>query len=674
MDDTRVSLPGYTTATEEILDWMELLRHLALLELEQPLPAGAAPKEAFFAMKQRAKTAEVALPLHVLATQFFLSDFSLFCIMLASTPGFDLSFEAVYRSLGAGNRPTLSMAMRFFSHIGPVDGEELAEVLNPQSPCRVAFTLAGETPHMGQSLVPAASLHAVLRGDIPPFSQFSGLRWHLPEQPPPPHHNAELALRIAQFVQLGEENGDSCTALVTGPRGCGRSQTLCEAARLIHMPLAVVDAQSLCQLPAEAQETIGWDVLLWAAALNGRVAVTGLSPNFSENTGLANFLSRCSRLLTSLFLVAEDGVPDWLPLTENLVEFPFAPSGLLARRALWQQAAAAYSMEESVDVGQFANKLCHTAEDVRRILHRAHLHARSRNNSQISGADIWAGVRLHNASQPEGRSLSRVECLFTWNDIVLPEEQIRQMRAACNRILHAHTVNEQWGFGKKLPYGRGVSVLLYGPPGTGKTMSAQVMAGELGLDLYKVDLSQLVSKYIGETEKNVSDIFSFARRTNCVLLFDEADSLFSKRTEVKDSNDRHANTETAFLLQKIEEHAGFSILSTNLLSNMDNAFRRRFTYVVSIPMPDAALRLRIWQKAFPPEAPLAPDVDFAGLARKLELSASAIKTAALEAAYQAAASGGTICFSHLASAIRAEMNKQGTRLSEAEITQMRTLN
>jgi SpoVK/Ycf46/Vps4 family AAA+-type ATPase len=211
-----------------------------------------------------------------------------------------------------------------------------------------------------------------------------------------------------------------------------------------------------------------------------------------------------------------------------------------------------------------------------------------------------------------------------------------------------------------------MKALFAGVSGTGKTMTAEVLARELGLDLYKIDLSSLVSKYIGETEKNLDRIFRAAQTSNAILFFDEADALFGKRSEVKDAHDRYANIEVAYLLQKTEEHDGFVILATNLAQNMDEAFKRRMNYTVEFPFPDEAHRERLWQRMFPPQTPLGEDLDFAFLSRQFALSGGNIKSAALAAAFLAAADGGVVQMCHLIQAVAREWQKLGKLPSASE--------
>lgn len=249
--------------------------------------------------------------------------------------------------------------------------------------------------------------------------------------------------------------------------------------------------------------------------------------------------------------------------------------------------------------------------------------------------------------------------VFKWEDMVLGPNQEMLLCQLKNRIAFRKQVMEQWGFGKKLPYGSGVSALFYGPPGTGKTMGAQIIAADLGLPLYRIDISRIASKYIGETEKNLSALFDEAGRRNVILFFDEADALFAKRSGISSSNDRYANMETGFLLQKIEHYQGITILATNYLDNIDQAFRRRIQYMIRFPFPDEEMRLKLWEKSFPKEAPLSDDICFSEYALKYELSGSNIKEIALNSAYLAAAQGDPITEEHILKALEIQLEKMG---------------
>jgi SpoVK/Ycf46/Vps4 family AAA+-type ATPase len=265
------------------------------------------------------------------------------------------------------------------------------------------------------------------------------------------------------------------------------------------------------------------------------------------------------------------------------------------------------------------------------------------------------------------RKAVRIEPRYTWDDIVLPGEQKDLLRNACNQIKYRALVYGEWGFERKLAYGKGLSMLYAGPPGTGKTMSAQVVANELRMELYKIDLSQVISKYIGETEKNLHEIFREAQKSGAILFFDETDALFGKRSEVKDAHDKYANIETAYLLQKMEEYEGISVLATNLLNNIDEAFLRRINYVIKFPFPDAEYREKIWRATFPKEMPLSDDLDFKWLAQKYEIAGGNIKNVVLSAAFLAAEKGEKINMRHIVHAVRHELQKSGKIISRNDL-------
>jgi hypothetical protein len=265
---------------------------------------------------------------------------------------------------------------------------------------------------------------------------------------------------------------------------------------------------------------------------------------------------------------------------------------------------------------------------------------------------------LRSRLRPAGQGLSslarRVEPAATWDDLVLPEPALATLREIAAQVRNRATVHEDWGFAAQGGRGLGITALFSGQSGTGKTLAAEVLARELALDLFVIDLSAVVSKYIGETEKNLRTLFDSAE-DGAILLFDEADALFGKRTDVKDSHDRYANLEVSYLLQRMEAYRGLAILTTNVKSALDRAFQRRIRFVVSFPFPDAALRERIWRGVFPPGAPLGR-LDWSRLA-SLDLSGGSIRSIAVNAAFLAAEAGGPVRMQHLRAAAKHEFAK-----------------
>src|SRR5262249_35567000 len=273
-------------------------------------------------------------------------------------------------------------------------------------------------------------------------------------------------------------------------------------------------------------------------------------------------------------------------------------------------------------------------------------------------------------SQQQLRSLAqRIEPAYLWDDLVLPSATLTQLREISSAVKHRNVVYTEWGFEQRLSLAKGMKALFGGQSGTGKTMAAEVLARELGLDLYKIDLSTVVSKYIGETEKNLDRIFRAAQSSNAIIFFDEADALFGKRSEVKDAHDRYANIEVAYLLQNIEEYDGFVILATNLILNIDEAFKRRVNYTVEFPFPDEHHRELLWRGMFPEQTPLGDNLDFAFLGRQFPMSGGNIKNAALAAAFLAAAEDSKVEMRHLIQSVAREWQKLGKLPSAADFKQ-----
>jgi SpoVK/Ycf46/Vps4 family AAA+-type ATPase len=286
------------------------------------------------------------------------------------------------------------------------------------------------------------------------------------------------------------------------------------------------------------------------------------------------------------------------------------------------------------------------------------------DDAETLGAALWEACRTQ--ARPRLEELAqRIETSAGWDDLVLPETHRALLRDVAAQVRARPTVYGRWGFGGHGARGLGITALFAGESGTGKTLAAEVVARELRLDLFRIDLSGVVSKYIGETEKNLRRVFDAAEEAGAVLLFDEADALFGKRSEVKDSHDRHANIEVAYLLQRMEAYPGLAVLTTNLRDALDTAFLRRIRFIIQFPFPDAAQRELIWRRVFPPGVP-TKGLLWGELAR-LNVAGGNIRNIALNAAFFAAEEGKAVRMTHLLRAARAEYDKLQRPLTATEV-------
>ena len=317
------------------------------------------------------------------------------------------------------------------------------------------------------------------------------------------------------------------------------------------------------------------------------------------------------------------------------------------------------------DTREVAAKFRLSIEQIQAAAEVSMIAARSREESGPLPVDLDLGAR-HASSSRLGELAAHLEPAYAWKDLVLPERQLDLLRSISAYLRHRDRVLSEWGYEVTVSRTQGLKVLFAGESGTGKTMAAQVLGAELGLDLFRVDLATIVSKYIGETEKNLERVFTAADGSNAILFFDEADALFGKRSEVSDSHDRYANIEVAYLLQRMERYPGAVILATNFRRNIDDAFARRLDFVIDFPFPEPEDRRRIWQLVLPRAAPIADDVDLDFLANQFKLSGGAIRNCSLAAAFSAADEGSQIEMRHLVKAVAQEYSKQGRLTLEAD--------
>ncbi|HEX4381433.1 MAG TPA: ATP-binding protein, partial [Myxococcales bacterium] len=347
-----------------------------------------------------------------------------------------------------------------------------------------------------------------------------------------------------------------------------------------------------------------------------------------------------------------------------VVRLEVEPPTVAEQEQLWRAALGPLAAQANGAVERVVTQFRLSAPAIR----AASLAAARAGAADLPGA-LWAACSAQ--AQPKLEQLAqRLEPSATgWDDLVLPEQERGFLRDLVAQVRQRRKVYEEWGFATKSRNGLGVSALFAGPSGTGKTMAAEILARVLELQLYRIDLSQVVSKFIGETEKNLRRVFDAADEGGAILLFDEADALFGKRSEVKDSHDRFANIEVGYLLQRMETYRGLAILTTNMRDGLDAAFLRRIRFVVQFPFPAAAHRAEIWRRIFPAATPTA-GLDVQKLSR-LHVAGGSIRNIALNAAFLAAEAGEPVRMAHLLRAAQSEVAKQDRTLGEAEMREWR---
>jgi len=470
---------------------------------------------------------------------------------------------------------------------------------------------------------------------------------------------------VRSYFQEPQSAGRNVVLYLYGPANSDKRLVVEAICRNYALPLLVADIEAMKASPLLFEQTAG--LLAREAALQSAVLCL-------ENTDYliaepekhqvemkllldaAKTFSRLTFMFGARHWQPQGFLPDclFLPLATPL------PDLSVCKRHWEESLAACDGLVGDVDSAAFAGKFRFGLSQIQSALEAAKNLARWRSpeDGRITVSDLSAACRSQ--SSPKLGALARkIEPKYTWNEIVLPDDNLAQLKELCEQARYRHLVYGEWGFDRKLSLGKGLNALFSGPPGTGKTMAVEVIAHELQLDLYRIDLSQVVSKYIGETEKNLHQIFLEAQTGHTILFFDEADALFGKRAEIRNAHDRYANIEVGYLLQKMEEYEGVAILATNLRQYIDEAFLRRMHFIVEFPFPDQEYRRRIWQVAFPREAPLAEDVDFDLLAREIKLPGGSIKNIALAAAFYAASNGRVIAMTHLLRAAGREHQKLG---------------
>jgi AAA+ superfamily predicted ATPase len=626
--------------------------------------------------------AAATAPFDLLQQFFALSDFDLDAVVIALAPELDLRYERLYGFLQddvTRRGPTVDLVLNLRTSSAQEKMAGLARFA-PDAPLvrNAVVQLVADPQHLHPPLLAHylkvdPQIVALLRGHDgldPRLSAFARLvepsarldRLQL---------EADAKRGLRALAQEAQRAGRPLKLYFRGPDGTGQSAAAEALAGELGLKFLHADLRRTNEAAAEFEAAC--KLLIREAWLkDAMLYLDGIDVLRGEPRAacLRQFLVGLSEHPGVAVLAGEQAWPPPGCDLTNLVCVTFGMPDFAARQECWKDNLAKFGAAPSpCEIDALAGRFRLTPAQIAgaaasgrgRALWRAATAGKREAGLSAPAptlADLFAGARAQSGRELE-KLARKIEPKQSWNDIVLPPDQTTQLHEICDQARLRQVVYGAWGFDRKLSAGKGLNVLFAGPPGTGKTMAAEVMASELALDLYKIDLSQIVSKYIGETEKNLDRIFAAAESANAILFFDEADALFGKRSEVKDSHDRYANIEIGYLLQKMEEYEGMAMLATNLRQNIDDAFLRRLQSIVDFPFPDENHRRRIWNVVFPPEAPLGSDVDFAALARDVRLAGGSIKNIAVSAAFHAAADGKSIEMKHLIRAARREHQKLG---------------
>jgi ATP-dependent 26S proteasome regulatory subunit len=450
--------------------------------------------------------------------------------------------------------------------------------------------------------------------------------------------------------------------VVRGRRGAGRHTIVAALAAQAGRSIAAIDTARLPRAGAPLATALRTE-LTRAVIARAIPVVSGLE-NIDASDGETRHLVRqvMAGHRGPLFVRA---TPEGdVPVDPDHVAVTLPPLSIGARADAWADALARRGLADAdadatatIDPTALALRFRFGVGTIERVCDDVARRARAGAAPAVTAA-IHEVARQHIAVRL-GRVASRVERLPDWNQVTLLDDMRDSVRELIGRAHHQRTVFEDWGYDRRIATARGLTALFYGPPGTGKTLVAGLIARELGLELWRIDLARVMSKWLGETEKNLAEVFDAAEEGQVMLLFDEADSLFAKRTEVKSSNDRYANLEVNYLLQRLDSFEGVAVLTTNLEGSVDSAFKRRLSMRLYFPFPDEDLRAELWAAHVPPEVPCAGALDFANLARRFPLSGGYIRNSALRAAFLAAQERRPLAQDHLVRAVQLEYRELG---------------
>jgi len=630
-------LPDWTDANQRLLV-AEFVRLKVMLRGEDDAIAREQVEQSRMLLDEQAA-------IDRLAERFGLSGFERELLLLAAGVEMDGEFAALCASAGNGQRPWASFGLAL-----AVLPEPHWSALTTTRPLRLWRLI--------ETSDDAALTSARLRIDERVLHYLAGVNFldtrlqPMLRRIPEPMEMAESQQATAQAIVAAlEQEGSTMPVLQLWGRDVnGKRDIAARAAAELGLRLYAIACEDIPANPHELEAL----AVLWereAMLLDGALLVD--CADAAPGAAAQRFFER----IGGITLLA---LRDPVALVRRELRFQVDKPERGEQIRLWKQALGGTAASLGRAVDGVASEFRLSAHDIQRV---GTQFAREIAVLPNPEAALWQACRCLERRHLDGLA-QRIEPAAGWDDLVLPEPQKSTLRQIAAHLRHRLTVYERWGFAAKGARGLGISALFAGESGTGKTLAAEVLADELHLDLFRIDLAAVVSKYIGETEKNLARVFDAAEDSGTILLFDEADALFGKRSEVKDSHDRYANIEVSYLLQRMEAYRGLAILTTNQRAALDTAFLRRLRFVVHFPFPDVAEREAIWRRVFPAATP-TQGLDCAKLAR-LHMAGGHIRNIALNAAFHAAEDGGAVGMLHLLRAAHAEAAKRERPLTDAE--------
>ncbi len=610
-------------------------------------------------------TGVLPLRLTLLAKRLGLNAFEQQVVLLTLAPEVNQRYERLFGYLNddiTRRWPSIALVLELFC-------EDLAERMSR----RQAFTL--QAPLLSMRIIQVSEeanplplsllsrglklderLVAYLLESNEPDPQLIGLvQQHEPEPELPivaPNTESEVKI-LAHYVN--QQPAPDALILLHGPDALLQNRVAAHLAHAAGTNLLILDGAALNSHPT-AREIVA-RVRREVRLSQSMLAIHGVDRLVTKDGPSASLRELLAARHDLPWLLLSPQVLNMARLAEqNHLLSLYLPGPDTERRVqLWENCLNGKAPD--VNLTELADRFRLTSGQIALVASQAQIRGEAFNNGNgLQMVDLFASCRAQ-SSKTLAELAQRVESIHSWGDLIVPGSIKRQLRSLENWVRYRHVVYGTWGFEQRVMLGRGLAVLFNGSSGTGKTMAAGILAKNLELDLYRIDLSTVVSKYIGETEKNLSRIFGEAEAANAILFFDEADALFGKRSEVKDAHDRYANIEVSYLLQRMEAYDGLTILATNFRQNLDQAFTRRLQLMVEFPLPSPSDRERIWRRLLPSTVPQAEDIDWAFLAQKFSLSGGNIKNCALTGAFAAAAEGGAVEMHHLVQAVVQELEK-----------------